>query len=53
MLLLLHEKVGLYNELGDVNGFERDCAPYLNANRNTIPKEKAQELFDRFKALYK
>ena len=53
MLLLLREKVGLYNELDDVNEFERDCAPYFNANGNTIPKETAQELFDRFKALYK
>ena len=53
MLLLLRDEIGLDDGIDELDEFERDCAPYLNANGNTIPKEKAQELFDRFKALYK
>lgn len=52
MIMLLRDEMGLDDGIDELDEFERDCAPYFNANGNTIPKETAQELFDRFKALY-
>lgn len=52
MIILLREQTGRNNEYKEIEEFVRNCAPYLGVNGNTIPKETAQELFDRFNELY-
>ena len=52
MIMLLRDEIGLDDGIDELDEFERDCAPCFGANGNTIHKETAQELFDRFKALY-
>ena len=52
MIMLLRDEIGLDDGVDELDEFERDCASYFNVNGNMIPKETAQELFDRFKELY-
>ena len=52
MIILLREKTNRRDECPDIDGFVKLCAPYLGMNGNVIPKDKAQELFDRFQELY-
>ena len=40
------------NNREDIDQFVKDCRPYLGERGAYIPKETAQNLFDRFKAIY-
>jgi hypothetical protein len=40
------------NEDDGIESFAQECAPYFGKRGNTIPKETAQQLFDRFQELY-
>ena len=53
MVMLLREKTGKYNDNEEIERFVRECAPYLGVSGISIPKETAQQLFDRFKLLYR
>ena len=52
MMMLLRNRSGMNNEDDGIESFEQECAPYLGKRGNTIPKETAQQLFDRFQELY-
>lgn len=52
MILLLREKTNMENDHDKIDSFIRTCAPYLGMSGHSIPKETAQDLFDKFKVLY-
>lgn len=53
MSTLLREETGNNNNCDDVDEFVKECGPYLGKSGHAIPKEEAQQLFDRFKELYR
>lgn len=53
MIILLREKTNYSREIEDVNIFIDKCSKYFGKNGYEITPEKAQELFDEFKALIK
>lgn len=40
------------NDNPEIDDFVKECAPYLGMRGSEIPKETAQELYDRFKAIF-
>ena len=53
MIELLRDKSHRNNEMVDIDGFVKECAPYFGESGHKIPKETAQDLFDRFRELYR
>lgn len=52
MIILLREVTHMINDNSVIDDFVRSCAPYLGMRGSEIPKETAQELYDRFKAIF-
>lgn len=48
MIILLRKQTEMDNQNETVDEFVSKCKPYIGMNGNLIPKEFAQELFDRF-----
>lgn len=52
MMMLLRNRSGMNNEDDEIERFAQVCAPYFGKCGNVIPKEIAQQLFDKFQELY-
>lgn len=52
MIILLRESTNMENDRDDISRFVKDCRSYLGKRGAYIPKETAQNLFERFKAIY-
>ena len=52
MLILLREATHMINDNTAIDEFVRSCSPYLGMRGSEIPKETAQELYDKFKAIF-
>ena len=52
MIMLLRSVTHMINDNPEIDDFAKDCAPYLGMRGSEIPKETAQELYDRFKAIF-
>lgn len=52
MIILLREVTHMVNDNAEIDEFVKSCTPYLGMRGSEIPKETAQELYNRFKSIY-
>lgn len=53
MIEILRDITNREDNHDDIDQFAKDCAPYLGTRGIDIPKEEAQEIFERFQEIYR